>query len=49
MDEAGLVSLIFTPDDADNNDYDIKIFQNTFNTNLTGIGTQSIGFVNLIW
>ena len=47
MDEAGLVSLIFTPDDADNNDYDIKIFQNTFNTNLTGIGTQSIGFVNL--
>ena len=24
MDEAGLVSLIFTPDDADNNDYDIK-------------------------
>ena len=47
MDEAGLVSLIFTPDDADNNDYDIKIFQNTFNTNLAGIGTQSIGFVNL--
>ena len=48
MDSAGLVSLIFTPDDADNNDYDLKIFQNTFNTDLTGIGTQSIGFINLI-
>ncbi len=48
MDTAGLISLIFTPDDADNNDYDLKIFQNTFNTNLSGIGTQSIGFVNLI-
>ena len=48
MDSAGLISLIFTPDDADNNDYDIKIFQNTFNTDLTGIGTQTIGFVNLI-
>ena len=48
MDSAGLISLIFTPDDADNNDYDIKIFQNTFNTDLAGIGTQTIGFVNLI-
>ena len=28
MDSSGLISLIFTPDDADNNDYDIKIFQN---------------------
>ncbi len=48
MDSAGLISLIFTPDDADNNDYDIKIFQNTFNTDLSGIGTQTIGFVNLV-
>ena len=47
MDTSGFVSLIFTPDDADNNDYDLKIFQNTFNTDLAGIGTQSIGFVNL--
>ena len=39
--------MIFTPDDADNNDYDLKIFQNTFNTDLSGIGTQSIGFINL--
>ena len=48
MDSAGLISLIFTPDDADNNDYDLKIFQNTFNTDLAGIGTQSVGFINLV-
>ena len=33
--------------DPNNNDYDIKILKTSFNTNLTGIGTQSIGFVNL--
>ena len=48
IDIAGNVSLKFTPDDADNNDYDLKILKTSFNTNLTGIGTQSIGFVNLI-
>ena len=47
MDSAGLVSLKFTPDDPENNDYDLKIFKSSFNTNLAGIGTQSIGFVNL--
>ena len=31
----------------DNNDYDLKILKTTYNTNLTGIGTQSIGFVAL--
>ena len=47
MDTSNNVSLKFTPDDPDNNDYDLKIRQTSFNTNLTGIGTQSIGFVNL--
>ena len=47
MDSSGLVSLKFTPDDPDNNDYDLKIFKSSFNTNLAGIGTQSIGFINL--
>jgi len=47
MDSSDNVSLKFTPDDPDNNDYDLKIRQTSFNTNLTGIGTQSIGFVNL--
>ena len=47
IDIAGNLSLKFTPDDPNNNDYDIKILKTSFNTNLTGIGTQSIGFVNL--
>ena len=47
MDSSGLVSLKFTPDDPDDNDYDLKIFKSSFNTNLAGIGTQSIGFINL--
>ena len=47
IDEAGNISLKFTPDDFENNDYDLKILKTSFNTQLTGIGTQSIGFVNL--
>jgi hypothetical protein len=47
MDGSSNVSLKFTPDDPENNDYDLKILQTSFNTNLTGIGTQSIGFINL--
>ena len=47
IDNAGNVSLQFTPDDPDNNDYDLKILKTFYNTNLTGIGTQSIGFVAL--
>ena len=47
MDTSSNVSLKFTPDDPENNDYDLKILKTSFNTNLTGIGTQSIGFVNL--
>lgn len=39
--------LRFSPLDAYNSDYDIKIFKNTFNTDLAGISTQSIGFVDL--
>ena len=47
IDIAGNISLKFTPDDPNNNDYDIKILKTSYNTNLTGIGTQTIGFVNL--
>ena len=47
MDSSSNVILKFTPDDPNNNDYDIKILQKTFNSNLAGIGTQSIGFVDL--
>ena len=47
IDLSNNISLKFTPDDPENNDYDLKILETSFNTNLTGIGTQSIGFINL--
>ena len=47
IDTSGNISINFTPDDPENNDYDLKILETSYNTNLTGIGTQSIGFVNL--
>ena len=39
--------LRFTPINVYDKDYDIKILRDNFNTNSTGIGTTSIGFVNL--
>ena len=46
-DEVGNTSLRFTPADPYNDDYDIKVFKNNFNTDLVGISTQSVGFVDL--
>jgi hypothetical protein len=39
--------LRFYPNDAFNTDYDIKLIKQTFNTPLSGVGTESVGFVNL--
>ena len=47
IDEFGNSSLRFSPLDPFDSDYDIKIFKNTFNTDLAGISTQSVGFVDL--
>ena len=47
MDAADNITLKFTPDDPFLNDYDLKVFKSSFNTDLSGIGTQSIGFVDL--
>ena len=47
IDSSDNISLKFIPDDPDNNDYDLKILKTSYNTNLSGIGTQSIGFINL--
>jgi len=47
IDSSNNISLKFTPDDPENNDYDLKILETSYNTNLTGIGTQSIGFISL--
>ena len=30
-----------------NTDYDVKLIKQTFNTSLSGVGTQSVGFVTL--
>ena len=39
--------LQFQPSDPFNIDYDLKVITNQFNSNLPGIGTTSIGFINL--
>ena len=39
--------LQFQPSDPFNIDYDLKVINNQFNSNLPGIGTTSIGFINL--
>ena len=37
----------FTPNNSDNIDYDIKYLKNTFGSATSGVGTTSIGFVNI--
>ena len=39
--------LRFTPDDPNDTDYDIKLIRQTFNGTAAGVGTTSIGFVDL--
>jgi hypothetical protein len=39
--------LQFTPTDPYNIDYDLKLIKNEFNSTLPGIGTTSIGFIDL--
>ena len=38
---------VCTPNDSDNIDYDIKYLKNTFGSATSGVGTTSIGFINL--
>ena len=40
-------TLRFTPDELYNSDHDIKVLKLNFNTDLAGIGTQSIGSISL--
>jgi len=47
VDEFNDSYLRFIPEDAYNTDYDLKLIRNTF-TNSTGIGTTSIGFIDLV-
>ena len=46
--ESGEYYLKFEPHDASNTTYNIKYLNNTFDNKSQGIGTTSIGFINLI-
>jgi hypothetical protein len=46
-DESNDNYLRFIPDDPYDTDYDIKLIKSNFNSSLSGIGTNSIGFINL--
>ena len=45
--QSGTSSIRFTPVDKFEGDYDLKIYKSSFNTDLAGIGTQSIGYVDV--
>ena len=45
--EFGETFLRFVPEDPYNSDYDLKIIRQVFNSQESGIGTQSVGFIDL--
>ena len=47
-DEFGDTYLRFIPVDAYDTDYDLKLIKNSYTSSLSGIGSTSIGFVDLI-
>jgi len=47
ISEFGALTLRFTPTEQFSSDYDIKILRNNFASNIAGIGTATVGFVNL--
>jgi len=46
-DEFGVTFLRFTPEDPYDTEYDIKFIEKKFNNSTIGIGTSSIGFIDL--
>ncbi len=46
-DETEKTFLRFVPNDALNTNYDLKVIKQIFNTDISGVGTQSVGFVDL--
>jgi len=48
LDEFGNLSLRYYPEDRVDTDYDVKILSTQFNSLLSGIGTQSVGFIDMI-
>jgi len=47
LDQFGNLSLRYEPDSPFDKSYDIKVYRNNFDTGLSGIGTTSIGFVDI--
>jgi hypothetical protein len=47
INDSDELSLRFIPDEKFESDYDIKVLKNNFSSGLAGIGSQSIGFINL--
>ena len=47
VDDKGISYLRFIPNDPWNIDYDLKILKSSFNTTLSGVGTNSIGPIDL--
>ena len=47
LDQFGNLSLRYEPEDPFERTYDIKVYRNNFDTGLSGIGTTSIGFVDI--
>ena len=45
VDEFDVLSLRFTPDDVFNIDYDVKFIKDTFNGNVVGLASTSIGLI----
>jgi len=48
LSEFGDLSLRFTPTEKFNSDYDIKVLKNNFSSSISGVGTQSVGFIDLV-
>jgi hypothetical protein len=48
IDEFNDSYLTFVPEDSYNIDYDVKTIRNTFEGSVSGIGTTSIGFIDLV-
>ena len=48
VDEFNDSYLRFIPEDPYDTDYDLKLIRNTFTNSISGIGTTSIGFIDLV-
>ena len=48
VDNSGRKTLIFTPTERFTRDHDIKVLKKTFSSDISGIGTETFGSINLI-